>query len=102
MSNTESKDSILKLIHNAAQRFGLLDEGPIGQQILLLGDTFYGYRFTAKEFTAVWSAVDQTLNLFDLNGKRLGATLLNIAPYEKIDAQGSLRIHSSDDIRKVA
>lgn len=102
MSTIEKKDPILKLVQKSAQQFGFLNEGPIGQQILLLGDTFYGYRFTAKEFTAVWSAVDQTLNFFDQNGKRLGSTLLNITQHEKFDSQGSLRIHQSDESRKAA
>ncbi|MDR3233943.1 MAG: hypothetical protein LBT46_09835 [Planctomycetaceae bacterium] len=47
------------------------------QQILLLGDAFYGYRFIAADFAAVWSAADNTLNFFDANGQ-----LLTVAPLE--------------------
>ncbi|MDR0391381.1 MAG: hypothetical protein LBH59_05715, partial [Planctomycetaceae bacterium] len=72
MSNVKKIDYVLQGVIKAAQKFGINDEGLIGQQILLLGDTFYGYRFTANEFTAVWSASDQMLNIFDGNGKRLG------------------------------
>ena len=41
------------------------------QQILLLGDAFYGYRFTSVDFAAVWSAVDQTLKIYDHEGRLL-------------------------------
>jgi hypothetical protein len=46
-------------------------ETAITQQILLLGDSFYGYRFTAKDFTAIWSAADQTLKVCDKDGEML-------------------------------
>lgn len=101
-SEIQNIDPVLKSVRNAVRQFGFLDEGPMGQQILLLGDTFYGYRFTSKEFTAVWSAVDQTLNIFDLNGKRLGSSLLNVAREEMIESQGTIRLPEPGKIRKAA
>ncbi|MDR1290082.1 MAG: hypothetical protein LBK06_02655 [Planctomycetaceae bacterium] len=76
MSEVKKIDYVLRGVIDAVRGFGITDEGPVGQQILLLGDTFYGYRFTGKEFTAVWSISDQMLNVFDKNGKRLGSSIL--------------------------
>ncbi|MDR1478799.1 MAG: hypothetical protein LBJ00_07645 [Planctomycetaceae bacterium] len=77
MSDVKKIDHVLRGVINAVKAFGIIEEGLIGQQILLLGDTFYGYRFTAKEFTAVWSVSDQMLNVFDKDGKRLGCSVLD-------------------------
>ncbi|MDR1485993.1 MAG: hypothetical protein LBT09_14390 [Planctomycetaceae bacterium] len=78
MSNVKKIDCVLQGVIKTIQECGIVDEGPIGQQILLLGDTFYGYRFTAREFTAVWSASDRMLNIFDSDGKRLGCSVLEV------------------------
>lgn len=102
MSGIAKVDPILKLVHNSVRQFGLVDEGPMGQQILLLGDTFYGYRFTSKEFTAVWSAADQILNVFDQNGSRLGSSLMSVPRDEYLESSASLRLPESEQIRNVA
>jgi hypothetical protein len=62
-------DSVLQYVRQAARRFRLPADTAITQQILLLGDSFYGYRFTATNFTAVWSAADQTLKVCDSDGE---------------------------------
>jgi hypothetical protein len=64
-------DSVLQQVRLALQRLRLPSDAAITQQILLLGDSFYGYRFTAMDFTAVWSAADQILKVFDSNGRAL-------------------------------
>ncbi|MDR2641703.1 MAG: hypothetical protein LBC74_02795 [Planctomycetaceae bacterium] len=94
MSNVKKIDYVLQGVLKAAQTFGIIDEGPIGQQILLLGDTFYGYRFTAKEFTAVWSASDQMLNIFDSDGKRLGYSVLSVPKEGTTITETPLQIQS--------
>lgn len=103
MTKTGNNDPVLKLVHRSVRQFGLVDEGPIGQQILLLGDMFYGYRFASKEFTAVWSAVDQTLSVFDQVGKRLGSTLVDLPGGESNECQGSIRLpEKQPSLRRVA
>jgi hypothetical protein len=102
MSGVQEIDKVLQSVRHAAYQFGLFSEGAMGQQILLLGDSFYGYRFTSKEFTAVWSASDQTLKVFDLNGKCLGHSLLYVRVGQLIDGQGSIRLSDSYTTRKVA
>ncbi|MDR2171554.1 MAG: hypothetical protein LBP59_15540 [Planctomycetaceae bacterium] len=92
MSNIKKIDHVLRSVIKAAETYGIVDVGPIGQQILLLGDTFYGYRFTAKEFTAVWSASDHQLNVFDCNGKRLGCSILDSAGNMINEVETSIRI----------
>ena len=65
MSNIQEMDTVLQRVRQAAQRFGVSADAVITQQILLFGDAFYGYRFTATDFAAVWSAVDQTIKVYD-------------------------------------
>lgn len=62
-------DSVFRQVRQAARRFRLPSDAAIAQQILLLGDAFYGYRFTALNFSAIWSAADQTLKVFDPDGR---------------------------------
>lgn len=102
MSNVKEIDYVLQSVRHAARQFGLASDGTLGQQILLLGDSFYGYRFTMKEFTAVWSASDQTLKVFDRDGRCLGNTLLNM-PVEKREEE-SISLHFAEEYpqRKVA
>jgi hypothetical protein len=65
-------DSVLQQVRQTVRRLHLSSDAAITQQILLLGDSFYGYRFTSMDFTAVWSAADQILKVFDANGRALG------------------------------
>ena len=103
MSGVQEIDPVLKSVRQAVSRLGIDSEGPLGQQILLLGETFYGYRFTSKEFTAVWSVTDQTLNIFDAHGKRLGSSLMSVGREERtIDGQSSIRLPESYPGRKAA
>jgi hypothetical protein len=71
MSEIQEIDTVLQHVRQAAKRLHLPANDVITQQILLLGDAFYGYRYTAMEFTAVWSAADQLLKMFDSNGRPL-------------------------------
>jgi hypothetical protein len=100
MSEIHEIDAVLQSVRQSVRHYGLFAEGAVGQQILLLGDSFYGYRFTAKEFTAIWSATDQILKIFDSNGQCLGNSLLNthIEPFE---GQGAIRL-SPYQVRKAA
>ncbi|MDR2117326.1 MAG: hypothetical protein LBP87_13190 [Planctomycetaceae bacterium] len=102
MSGVQEIDKVLQSVRHAAYQYGLFSEGAMGQQILLLGDSFYGYRFTSKEFTAIWSASDQMLKIFDPNGKCLGHSLLYVRVDQVIDGQGSIRLSDSYGTRKVA
>ena len=63
MDNVREMDSVLQHVRQAARRFHVPSDAAITQQILLFGDAFYGYRFTTTEFTAIWSAAEQTLNV---------------------------------------
>ena len=65
MENIQEIDTVLQHVRQAARRFGVSADAVITQQILLLGDAFYGYRFTATGFAAIWSAVDQMVKVYD-------------------------------------
>jgi hypothetical protein len=91
MTEFEELDPVMKSVRREARHYGLDSGGVVGQQVLLLGDAFYGYRFTGKEFTALWSAAAQTLKIFDLTGKCLGVSLLEHSADELLDEQESLR-----------
>ena len=71
MEEIQEIDTVLRLVRQAVRRLRLPENDIITQQILLLGDAFYGYRYTATAFTAVWSAADQLLKMFDANGREL-------------------------------
>ena len=73
MEGTQHIDSVIQHLWQALQRLQLPMDSTITQQILLLGDAFYGYRFTSSDFTAVWSAEDQRLKVFDAHGRALEA-----------------------------
>ena len=72
MGEVQEIDTVLQHVRQVARRLHLPSNDVITQQILLLGDAFYGYRYTTMEFMAVWSAADQLLKMFDSNGRPLG------------------------------
>ena len=92
MFDVQEIDPVLIAVRRAMRQLGIAADGPLGQQILLLGDAFYGYRFTGKDITAVWSATDQTLTVFDQHGKRLGSSIVNVSKGRMIDGQGTIRM----------
>ena len=100
MFEVQEIDPVLIAVKRAIRQLGHVADGPVGQQILLLGDAFYGYRFTGKDMTAVWSATDQTLTVFDQHGKRLGSSIVNVSKARPIDGQGTIRL--PEPSRKVA
>ena len=69
MDGIQEIDAVLQFVRQAAQQFHVPSDAAITQQILLFGDSFYGYRFTTIGFTAIWSATDQTLKMFDPEGQ---------------------------------
>ena len=71
MDDIQEIDTVLHHVRQAMRRLHIPTDATFTQQILLLGDSFYGYRFTAKNFTAVWSAADHVLKVFDAGGKAL-------------------------------
>ena len=71
MDGIQGVDTVFQLARQVARRLGISSEGAMTQQILLLGDAFYGYRFATVDFAAVWSAVDQTLKVYDHEGRFL-------------------------------
>jgi len=72
MLDIQEIDTVLQQVRRLARQFRLSEDTSITQQILLFGDAFYGYRFNASNFTAVWSAGDQTLKMFDHLNQILG------------------------------
>ena len=95
-------DPVLVAVKRAIHQLGLTADGPMGQQILLLGDAFYGYRFTGKDMVAVWSAVEQTLTVFDQHGKRLGSSIVSVTKARMIEGQGTIRLPEPAEGRKAA
>ena len=85
-------DIVFQQVRQAARRLRLASGSAITQQILLLGDAFYGYRFYAADFTAVWSAADQVLKIFDIHGRALETFTIatvaeetpNVTPFESL------------------
>ena len=71
MDGIQEIDAVMQHVRRAARRFRLPTDTAITQQILLLGQAFYGYRFTTKDFTVIWSAADRILKLFDPDGRML-------------------------------
>ena len=80
MDNVREIDTVLQHVRRAAHRCRLTSDAAITQQILLFGDSFFGYRFTSLDFTAIWSAADQTLKIFDSGGKVL--EVLNLPEHD--------------------
>jgi hypothetical protein len=102
MFEVQEIDPVLVAVKRAICQLGLTAAGPLGQQILLLGDAFYGYRFTGKDMTAVWSATDQALTVFDQHGKRLGSLTVSESKARMIDGQGTIRLPEPFESRKAA
>ena len=73
MDAIQEIDTVLQHVRQVAHRFHLPSDAAITQQILLFSDSFYGYRFTIMGFTAIWSATDQILKVFDSAGHVLEA-----------------------------
>ena len=68
MDGVREVDFVLQRVRHATQRFRIPSDAAITQQILLFGDSFYGYRFTTMGFTAIWSATEQTLKVCNPDG----------------------------------
>ena len=68
MDSVREIDFVLQRVRQATQRFRIPSDAAITQQILLFGDSFYGYRFTTVGFTAIWSAAEQTLKVCNPTG----------------------------------
>jgi len=71
MDGVREIDFVLQRVRQATQRFRVPSDAVITQQILLFGNSFYGYRFTTMGFTAIWSVAEQTLKVCDPNGQIL-------------------------------
>ena len=71
MDGVREIDSVLQRVRQATRRLRIPSDAAITQQILLFGDSFYGYRFTTVGFTAIWSAAEQTLKVHDHDGQVL-------------------------------
>ena len=71
MDNAQETDSVWQHVRYAAQKFRVPSDAAITQQILLFADSFYGYRYTAPNFMAIWSAADHVLKVFDSAGRVL-------------------------------
>ena len=86
MNDVQEMDTVLQHVRRATLRYQLPADVAITQQILLFGNAFFGYRFTSQGFTAIWSAADQMLKIYDSNGK-----VLEVFPlpkyHEKMDAK---------------
>jgi hypothetical protein len=84
MDGIQEIDTVLQHVRQVARRFRLPSDAAVTQQILLFGDSFYGYRFTALDFTAIWSAADQILKIFDIEGQVLETLSVVDTPVESI------------------
>ena len=71
MDGIREVDFVLQRVRQATRRFRIPSDAAITQQILLFGDSFYGYRFTTMGFTAIWSAAEQTLKVCNPTGQVL-------------------------------
>jgi len=83
MDGVREIDSVLQRVRQATQRFCVPSDAPITQQILLFGNSFYGYRFTTTGFTAIWSAAEQSLKICDPDGQ-----ILEVLPTSEIRRAG--------------
>ncbi|MCL2005575.1 MAG: hypothetical protein FWG73_05360 [Planctomycetaceae bacterium] len=97
MAGIHEVDSLLHQVRRTARQFRFSEDAAISQQILLFGDCFYGYRFVATEFTAVWSAVEQTFKLFDHTNQLLG-----VFPALELAVESTGDMISATTQRKVA
>ena len=98
MFEVKEMDPVLLAVKKVIRQLGFASDAPLGQQILLLGDAFYGYRFTGKDVTVVWSATDQTLTAFDQHGKRLA----DVTKGRPVEGQETIRLPEPAETRKVA
>ncbi|GHT09767.1 hypothetical protein FACS1894170_00910 [Planctomycetales bacterium] len=73
MEKDNQTDLVLHRVQHLAAGYGFIN-GTLTQQILLLGNAFYGYRFVCTDYVAVWSAAADTIKLFTANGKLLAGT----------------------------
>lgn len=71
MNEIREVDPVLQRVRQATRRLRIPSDAVITQQILMFGNSFYGYRFTAPGVTAIWSAVEQTLKVCGHDGKVL-------------------------------
>jgi hypothetical protein len=71
MDGVQEIDIVLQYVRQATRRLRVPVDTAITQQVLLFGDSFYGYRFTTPDVTAIWSAADQMLKIFDPYGRVL-------------------------------
>ena len=78
MDNVLEMDTVLQHVRQTAKKLHVPSDTAITQQILLFAESFYGYRFTAPDFMAIWSAADQILKVFDLNGRMLETVPLSV------------------------
>ena len=69
MDDVREVDPLLQRVRQATRRFQIPSDSTITQQILLFGDSFYGYRFTTSGFTVIWSAAEQTIKICDPDGQ---------------------------------
>ena len=90
-------DTVLQHVRQVAEGFHVPMDAVITQQILLLGDSFYGYRFTAADFTAIWSATDQTLKVFDPDGQ-----ILKVVPIKETTESISIETIQMPPLRRAA
>jgi len=68
MDDVREIDFVLQRVRQATRRFCIPSDAAITQQILMFGDSFFGYRFTTSGFTAIWSAAEQTLKVCGQDG----------------------------------
>ena len=77
MDGVQEIDTVLQHVRQVVRQFRLSADTAIIQQILLFEQAFYGYRFTTTDFTAIWSAADQVLKVFDPKGRMLESLSLS-------------------------
>jgi hypothetical protein len=73
MEKNNQTDLVLQRVQHLAAEYRLTNR-TLTQQILLLGDAFYGYRFVCTDYVAVWSAAADAIKLFTATGKLLADT----------------------------
>ena len=83
MEGVQEVDFVLQRVRQATRRYRVPSDAAITQQILLFGDSFYGYRFTTMGFTAIWSAAEQTLKVCNPDGH-----LLEVFPVQELRQAG--------------
>ena len=69
MDGVREIDSILQRVKMATKEYRVPSDAAITQQVLMFGNSYYGYRFTTEGFTAIWSAAEQTLKVCSSDGQ---------------------------------